>query len=138
MIKDLKWSKIISIQDFKERENDPTAFNEGIMVLMDSDENIIFVSASNDFYRRKCELFEKENTDGRFNCVRYIQLAHIDSSDKRFTERREIKELLTLVSISAEGFENVLDDNDPRITEIYREFQEMRDQEIKKHSQSFL
>ncbi|MNH39779.1 hypothetical protein D3C79_1009990 [compost metagenome] len=93
------------------------------MLLLDKEENFVYVSATDKFSRRLKELFEDENTNGRFDNVTYIQTAKINNRDGRFSNRKYFKETIELINTD---FANVLDDDDPRIQAILRELDELR------------
>lgn len=116
VIEELEWDKITPIKSFN-------SDGEGIMLLLDRNKDVVYVSATNNFNRRLVELFEKENTNGRFDNVDFIQVAKIDDYDGRIFNRKHLKETLEIINAN---FANVLDDDDPRIQAIYREIEEIR------------
>lgn len=108
LIQELEWSDELPVNKFSYNK-------QGIMLLLDEAKKFIYVSATKDYSRRLAELFERENTNGRFNKVAFVKVADIDDHDKRFADRSNFKNFISMIDTPVEELVNVLDDHDPRI-----------------------
>lgn len=108
LIQELEWSDELPVNKFSDNK-------QGIMLLLDEAKKFIYVSATKDYSRRLAELFERENTNGRFNKVAFVKVADIDDHDKRFADRSNFKNFIAMIDTPVEEIVNVLDDHDPRI-----------------------
>ncbi|WP_340018302.1 hypothetical protein [Paenibacillus sp. FSL H3-0457] len=118
-IQNFDWDEEIPVNEAVDKAPE----REGVLLLLDKNRNIIFVSTSNDLKRRTNELLNKSN--GRFDETVFVQFSLETEYLKRFANRHSLKFLLLALEIGENNFENVLDDDDPRIVEKLERLQKI-------------
>ncbi|KJD37377.1 hypothetical protein [Paenibacillus polymyxa] len=117
-IKSFNWGEPIPVQQALDRVPE----QEGVLVLLNANQEIIFVSTSKELKRRVGELLNKSN--GRFNDTAFVQFTLEVEYLKRFADRHSLKHFLLALEIGENNFDNVLDDDDPRIIEKIKRLNE--------------
>ncbi|KOR87896.1 hypothetical protein [Paenibacillus solani] len=116
-IEELEWSSFIPRNKSVEIPNE-----EGLIILYDNSHNILGLAVSKDLNRRKGELLK----DKRYFKTAYFRYTLESNRYKRFSTKNDFKHFLNLVESAFEKFENVLEDDDPRVIKRRNDIEEMR------------
>lgn len=120
-IQDFKWSEPIPLINWQ--SDIPSEPGVLILINNDSDNEIIYISASNDLARRLDELLNK--SEGRFDDATHIQFALEEEQNIRFGKKADFKNVLKMALIGEDNISNVLEDDDPRIIQKEKEIAEI-------------
>ncbi|MGG1643017.1 hypothetical protein ACIFQM_17500 [Paenibacillus sp. NRS-1782] len=119
-IESINWSQMIPRNELSKH----VPSKEGVLVLMNVNQEIIYLSATDDMVRRMDELLNKSK--GRFNDTAFVQFTLELDRITRFAKKGSLKNLLELLEIGEDNLANVLDDDDPRIIQIVKEINDLR------------